>query len=197
MTVPGESSGLRLEVVADVDVDDDLREAAAALCYLTFADWYADDPESEFTVDDWEHTCGGVRVLLHDGAELVAHAAVVPRRIELGDGPTARTFAAGYVEGVAVLPSRQGQGFGTLVMDLANTVLREGFELGVLSTGSWAFYVRLGWERWQGPSYVVRAGIRTRTEDEDDGLLVLRCPASTHIDPTAAITCDERTGDDW
>jgi aminoglycoside 2'-N-acetyltransferase I len=194
----GEGSvALRLEVVDDVDLDDATREAAQALCYLTFADWYADDPDGAFTIDDWQHTCGGVRVLLHDGDELVAHAAVVPREIALGDEAAAHVFAAGYVEGVAVIPSRQRSGFGTLVMDITNEVLRAGFELGVLSTGSGAFYERLGWERWRGPSYVESHGARTRTADEDDGLVVLRCPASLHIDTAVAITCHERPGDDW
>jgi len=193
---PGAIS-LRLEVVDDADLDDEIRAAAEALCYLTFAHWYDDEPDEAFTVDDWEHTCGGVRILLHDGDELVAHAAVVPRSIEVGDGSAAQSYDAGYVEGVAVIPSRQRAGFGTLVVDVTNEVLRDTFELGVLSTSLWSFYRRLGWERWEGPSYVVRAGIRTRTRDEDHGLLVLRCDASKHIDPTSAITCQERAGDDW
>ncbi len=188
---------LRLEVVDDVDLDDEIRASAEALCYLTFAHWYDDEPDEAFTVDDWQHTCGGVRVLLFDGDELVAHAAVVPRAIDLGDDGAARTYAAGYVEGVAVIPSRQHAGLGTIVMDVTNEALRAGFELGVLSTSSWSFYERLGWERWQGPSYVVRSGIRTRTPDEDHGLLVLRCDASKHLDPAAAITSWERVGDDW
>ena len=188
---------LRLEVVDDVDLDVEIRASAEALCYLTFAHWYDDEPDEAFTVDDWQHTCGGVRVLLFDGDELVAHAAVVPRAIDLGDDGAARTYAAGYVEGVAVIPSRQHAGLGTIVMDVTNEALRAGFEIGVLSTSSWSFYERLGWERWQGPSYVVRSGIRTRTPDEDHGLLVLRCDASKHLDPAAAITSWERVGDDW
>jgi aminoglycoside 2'-N-acetyltransferase I len=191
------ASALRLEVVEDSDLDGQTREWAQALCYLTFAHWYDDEPDEAFTVDDWEHTCGGVRILLHDGDELVAHAAVVPRDIHLGDGSLSQTYAAGYVEGVAVIPSRQHVGLGTLLMDVTNEAVREHFELGVLSTSSWSFYERLGWERWGGPSYVVRAGARVRTADEDHGLLVLRCDASKHIDPTSAITCQERDGDDW
>lgn len=188
---------LRLEVVDDVYLDDEVRASAEALCYLTFAHWYDDEPDEAFTVDDWQHTCGGVRVLLHDGAELVAHAAIVPRAIDLGHDDSAHTYAAGYVEGVAVIPSRQHAGLGTIVLDVTNEALRAGFELGVLSTSLWSFYERLGWERWQGPSYVVRSGIRTRTADEDHGLLVLRCDATKHLELTAAITCQERVGDDW
>ena len=36
-----------------------------------------------------------------------------------------------------------------------------------------------------------------RTEDEDDGLMVLRCGPSADIDLAARIVCERRSGDDW
>lgn len=148
----------------------------------------------DFTDDDWAHALGGWHAFIGGAEDVVAHAAVVPRLIVVG----AREFSAGYVEAVAVRPDLQGTGLGSRVMAAINDVVRARFELGVLSTGEWHFYERLGWERWQGPAYVRdRDGALTRAEEEDDGVMVLRCAASAAIDPAAPIACDERGGDSW
>ena len=149
--------------------------------------------EGDFSDDDWAHTQGGCRVVAVDGEAPVSHAAVVPRTIRVGD----RAFRAGYVEGVATRPARQRAGFGAAVMAEVTTVLRTRFELGVLSTSSHAFYQRLGWERWHGPTFVRTGEQLVRTEDEDDAIMVLRFGPSQETDLTAPISCDSRTGDDW
>jgi aminoglycoside 2'-N-acetyltransferase I len=75
--------------------------------------------------------------------------------------------------------------------------VRSTFELGVLSTGLWDFYERCGWERWRGPTFVRHGDGIVRTEDDDDGIMVLRFGRSRSADLTAAITCERRAGDDW
>jgi aminoglycoside 2'-N-acetyltransferase I len=148
----------------------------------------------DFTDDDWAHALGGWHAFLGNADDVVAHAAVVPRPIVIG----AREFSAGYVEAVAVRPDLQGTGLGSRVMAAINDVVRARFDLGVLSTGEWHFYERLGWERWRGPAFVRGGdGRLTRAEEEDDGVMVLRCVASAAVDPTAPIACDERDGDSW
>jgi aminoglycoside 2'-N-acetyltransferase I len=146
-----------------------------------------------FSDDDWEHALGGLHVLVVDNDVAVAHAAVVPRVIEVAG----QAFRAGYVEAVATAPARHGEGLGALAMAEITDVVRRDYELGVLSTDRHAFYARLGWERWRGPTFV-RDGDRTvRTEDEDDGVMILRCGPSAAIDLSAAISCEARSGDDW
>ncbi len=173
-------------VVTDDEIDPGLLVAARGVCATTFGD--------RFSGDDWDHTFGGVRLLLFDEGLLVGHAAVVPRRIGFGE----LTLRAGYVEGVAVLPESQGRGLGSRLMRAANTVIgRDGAEVGVLSTSRRSFYERLGWEPWQGPSFVRRADALVRTPDEDDGLMVLRVSAAPALTSTWPITCDARPGDDW
>jgi aminoglycoside 2'-N-acetyltransferase I len=147
----------------------------------------------EFTGDDWSHTVGGTHLLAVDGEEVFAHAAVVARDLDVGD----RRFRAGYLEGVATAPSRQGSGLGTAVTAEAALVVRQSFELGALSTSAHHFYERLGWERWQGPTFVRDGETRRRTPDEDGGIMVLRFGASTGVDLDASITCAARPGDDW
>jgi aminoglycoside 2'-N-acetyltransferase I len=147
----------------------------------------------DFSDDDWHHTLGGRHVVVTLDGQVLSHAAVVARVLDV-DG---RPLRAGYVEGVATAPHERHRGLGSLVMDGMATTLRESYELGGLSTSAHGFYERLGWERWQGPSYVRDGDDRVRTEDEDAGIMVLRFGPSAGIDLTAAITCEARAGDDW
>lgn len=148
----------------------------------------------EFTDEDWGHALGGWHVVVTGGdGEVLAHAAVVPRVLVVGDRP----WCTGYVEAVAIAPARQGEGLGSLVMVEATRVVRREHEMGGLSTGRHPFYERLGWERWQGPTFVRNGADVIRTEDEDDGVMVLRFGPSAEVDPTASISCGARPGDDW
>ena len=147
-----------------------------------------------FTVEDADHAFGGAHVVMFEGRDVVAHAAVVPRELLVGD----QSFEVGYAEAVAAAPSYQGKGLGSRVMTELNRVLRERYAMGALSTGAHAFYRRLGWERWRGPTHVVTAaGEHVRTEDEDDGVMVLRFGPSETVDLTLPIACHDRPGDAW
>ena len=147
----------------------------------------------DFTEDDWEHALGGVHVLAVDAGEIVGHAAVVSRTLWVGDRP----FPTGYVEGVAIDPSRHGSGLGSRVIADANEVVRTGYEMGGLAASRWSFYGRAGWERWAGPTYVLRGGARLRTPDDDELIMVLRFGPSAAVDLSDPITCDDRSGDVW
>ena len=146
-----------------------------------------------FTEDDWDHALGGWHAVVTDGQRVVSHAAVVLRELEVGD----RTFAAGYVEGIETRADARGEGHGTHAMIEIAKIIRRSFELGTLSTEAHLFYESLGWERWRGPTLVRSATGLTRTEGEDDGIMVLRFGPSASIDLTASMSCDERSGDDW
>jgi aminoglycoside 2'-N-acetyltransferase I len=148
---------------------------------------------ADFSDDDWDHACGGWHVVVTDAGAVVAHAAVVPRVLEVGDRP----LHTGYVEGVATAPARQEEGLGTRAMTEVSALLHHDFEMGALSTGRHCFYEHLGWERWQGPTFVRRGAERVRTEDEDDGVMVLRYGPSAGVDLAAPLVCPARRGDDW
>ena len=149
--------------------------------------------EGDFTDEDWAHTFGGCHLVMFDGATVVSHAAVVGRTIRVAGVD----FRSGYVEGVATRPEQQQKGAGSAVMVAASALIGEQFELGVLSTGLHGFYGRLGWESWQGASFVDDGGRLLRSHDEDDGIMVLRFRRSAGIDLTSAIVCPARPGDDW
>ena len=149
--------------------------------------------DGDFSDDDWEHNIGGQHVVVDEVDGPVAHAAVVPRVLEIAG----RDFRSGYVEGVATVPARQRAGLASVVMAEAGDIIRRHFELGGLSTDRYRFYERLGWERWHGPTFARTGSEATRTQEDDDGVMVLRFGASADVDLRAAISCEARPGDDW
>jgi aminoglycoside 2'-N-acetyltransferase I len=175
---------LPVEVVRTADLSRGRLAAVRALLLDAFG--------GEFSEDDWQHTIGGWHVIVGD-EQTLAHAAVVPRAIEVGSA----LLRTGYVEGVATAPTRQRQGLGTRAMREVGEVLRSEFELGALSTSEHAFYERSGWERWHGPTFVRHGEVRVRTADEDDGIMVLRFGATLALDLDQPICCEHREGDDW
>ncbi len=148
-----------------------------------------------FDEHDWEHALGGTHVLAVEDGEVVGHGSVVGRTLWAGE----RALATGYVEAVATRADRRGRGLATLVMREVGRVVQESYQLGALSdgTGIPGFYQRLGWESWQGPTWVAGPEGPVRTAEDDGSVLVLRTPATGELDPTAALTCDWRAGDVW
>jgi aminoglycoside 2'-N-acetyltransferase I len=160
--------------------------ALRALLHAAFA--------GDFTDDDWAHALGGIHAIIEDVDGVVAHGAVVPRVLDVG---TLR-LTVGYVEAIAVRPDRQRAGLGTAIMRALGDAIARDYPLGVLSSGEWAFYARLGWERWRGQTWVRHPdGRLERSPDDDDGVMILRTPTSPAIDPAWPLTCESRLGDPW
>jgi aminoglycoside 2'-N-acetyltransferase I len=150
--------------------------------------------EGDFPPEDWEHAQGGDHILVvDDDGAVLAHAAVVPRVLEVEERP----FRTGYVEAVATEPDRQRQGHGALAMGAIHEIVRERYELGALGAAVPEFYLALGWETWSGPTGA-RDGIAVlRTEEDDGWVMVLRFGPSASVDLAAPITCEVRSGDYW
>lgn len=153
---------------------------------------FADDGEG-FTEDDWSHALGGWHVVAEDGDVLLSHASVIRRTLEI-DG---KSWDTGYVEAVASDPAHQNEGFGTLVMNVIGAIIQEEYELGALGTGSFHFYERLGWRRWQGPSGVRTLSGVNPTSGDDGFIMVLLTPKTSGIELGGLITCNWRQGDVW
>ena len=124
---------------------------------------------------------------------MVAHASVVPRRLEAAGRP----LRTGYVEGVATAATHRGRGIGSAVMTEIGAVVRAQYELGALGTGAYAFYEALGWERWQGPTFVRRGAELVRTSWDDGAIMVLRFGVTAELDLGTPLSCEARSGDDW
>ncbi|MGY4710716.1 GNAT family N-acetyltransferase [Mycolicibacterium sp. CBM1] len=148
---------------------------------------------AEFTAADWEHALGGMHaVIAHRGA-LIAHAAVVQRRL-LHRGVALR---CGYVEAVAVREDWRGQGLAHAVMDSIEQVIRGAYQIGALSATAAGekIYRPRGWLPWQGPTSVLTPSGLTRTAQDDGAIFVL--PVDVDVDPAAELSCDWRDGDPW
>jgi aminoglycoside 2'-N-acetyltransferase I len=166
-------------------------EIAAIRALLDAAFW--EDEDERFTDEDWQHSVGGIHVVLDLGGEIVAHASVVARELHVAGLP----LRTGYVEAVATAPAEQRRGYGTQVMQAIDEEIRAEYELGALGTGEIEFYERLGWRVWPGPTSVRTADGERRTLDEDGGIMVLLTPATPAIDLNDPISCEWRPGDVW
>jgi len=168
---------------------------------LSAADWTAltDLCVAAFNEDwegYWESIGPGVHVIAEEPERgVVAHAAIVDRLLYPGEA----TLRAGYVEAVAVAPDLQRHGLGTQVMEVIDSMIDEKYELGALGTGSHAFYARLGWVTWQGPTWIrERDGHLERSPDEDGNIMVRLTPMTPpDLDLSLPIAVDWRPGEVW
>jgi aminoglycoside 2'-N-acetyltransferase I len=183
----------RLRRVPTDGLTADEISAIRALVWAAFGTGDEATGHEAFSEEDWEHSIGGLHFVLELDGEIVAHASVVERELHV-DGRPLRT---GYVEAVATRSDLQGRGLGSLVMADVTEYIRERFELGGLGTGRHAFYERLGWLTWKGPSAVRTADGLRATPDDDGYILVLPTPTSSELDLAAPISCDWRPGDVW
>jgi aminoglycoside 2'-N-acetyltransferase I len=147
----------------------------------------------EMSDADWDHALGGIHAMVRDDGQLIGHASVVQRRL-LHRGRALRT---GYIEGVAVIAARRGEGHGGAMMGALEDVIRWAYELGALGAAEQAaeFYAGRDWQRWRGPTSALTPTGIVRTEDEDGSIYVL--PVSAQLDLDDALTCDWRDGEVW
>ena len=159
--------------------------AVRALCDAAFGE--------DFTDADYEHALGGVHALRFDGDRLVAHAALVGRRILHGG----RALRTGYVEAVAVAADRRRRGYGAAVMRALHPYIDRGYPLGALATSDDGapLYAALGWSRWPGPTAVLTPD-GVRPTPGADGVIFVRAVGAT-LDPQRPLICDWRDGDVW
>ena len=167
------------------DLDTEMRQNAYQLVIDAFA--------GEFTDADWEHSLGGMHAVIVQRGALIAHAAVVARRL-LYRGAALR---CGYVEAVAVREDWRGQGLGNAVMDAIEQVIRGAYQVGALSaTGvGEKLYRPRGWLQWRGPTSVLAPDGMIRTPGDDGSIFVL--PVEVDLDPGVDLVCDWRDGDVW
>ena len=177
-------------LVHTADLDNETREGARRMVSEAF--------RGDFTDDDWEHALGGMHALICSHGVLIAHAAVVQRRLLYRDA----ALRCGYIQAVAVREDCRGQGQGSAVMDACEHVLRGAYQLGALATSTMArpMYRARGWVPWRGPTSVLSPGGRIRTPEDDGSVFVYPVGSAlgiTDLDTTAELTCDWRHGDVW
>jgi aminoglycoside 2'-N-acetyltransferase I len=172
-------------LVHTADLDSETRQRVCEMVTAAFA--------GDFTDDDWEHSLGGMHALIWQHGAIIAHAAVVQRRL-LYRGTALR---CGYVEGVAVREDFRGQGLVHALLDGAEQVIRGAYQVGGVSSSDLArgIYAARGWLPWRGPTSVLAPTGPTRTPDDDGAVFVL--PVGISLDTSADLMCDWRAGDVW
>lgn len=179
---------LTARLVHTADLDAETREGARRMVIDAFG-----GSEVDFSAQDWENALGGMHALICDHGNLIAHGAVVQRRM-IHNGSALR---CGYLEAVAVREDWRGQGLAMAVMDALEQVLRGAYQLGALSASEAGtpMYVSRGWLPWRGPTSVLTPDGVTRTPDDDGAVYVL--PVDVDVDTAGELTCDWRQGDPW
>lgn len=140
----------------------------------------------------WEHCLGGIHFLLRYQGRLVSHGSLVPRRfVQAG-----RELNGVYGESMATVKELQGSGLGTVVAALATAHIRLHYEIGAFGASKYHFYERLGWRRWQGPTFVLTED-GPRPAAPDRGSVMALLPAGSTVDLAADLATDWRSGDIW
>jgi aminoglycoside 2'-N-acetyltransferase I len=172
-------------LVHTADLDSETRQRVCQMVTAAFG--------GDFTDDDWEHALGGMHALIWHRGAIIAHAAVVQRRL-LYRGDALR---CGYVEGVAVREDFRGQGLVRALLDGAEQVIRGAYQVGAVSSSDLArgIYAARGWLRWRGPTSALAPTGPIRTPDDDGVVFVL--PVGISLDTSADLMCDWRAGDVW
>jgi aminoglycoside 2'-N-acetyltransferase I len=175
---------IQLEIKHTAQLNQEALTKVRALLEATFGE--------DFSEEDWQHTLGGLHILAWNNHELVGHAAVVQRQLLL----KGRALRTGYVEAMAVHPSKQKQGIGVTLMEQVEQIIRGAYELGALgaSDEGLRLYQKCGWQPWRGRAlaFTPQGIIHTH---EEDCLYILEVDET--IDREADITCEFREGDLW
>lgn len=184
-----EAAVARLRVAQTEEIEAETFERLTALCEAAYEEPFA---------PVWDRVGPGIHVFLEGDGRVLAHAMVVDRRLYIGhEGDLA--LDVGYVENVAAQPGLHGQGHGTLVMREIGRIIGDEYVLGALATGRNAFYARLGWETWRGPTWVrMLDGQRVRSAGQDGDIMVLRTPRTpSDLDLAGPIAVDWRPEEPW
>jgi aminoglycoside 2'-N-acetyltransferase I len=172
-------------LVHTADLDSETRQRVHQMVTDAFA--------GDFTENDWEHALGGMHALICRHNAIIAHAAVVQRRLVYRGS----ALRCGYVEGVAVREDCRGQGLVRALLDGVEQVMRGAYQLGALSSSARArrLYAARGWLPWRGPTSVLAPTGPIRTPEDDGTIFVF--PVGISLDTTADLMCDWRAGDVW
>lgn len=171
-----------LSVIPTGELTCSARDAIVALCTRAFDQDFA---------NLFDFVSDSLHVLAYRDGTLIGHACWAARRLEPAGHAPLRTA---YVDAVATDPAFQGRGVGSAVMERLMAEIQP-YDLGGLSTPRVAFYARLGWERWRGPTAM-------RTDDglvatPDDTVMILRTPTTPPLDTTTLLIADYRPGQAW
>jgi aminoglycoside 2'-N-acetyltransferase I len=114
----------------------------------------------------------GLHVLAYAQSQLVSHAVITTRWLQLGRQPLLKTA---YVDALATAHEFQRRRFGSMVMRHIAWIIQEEYEIACLETERVKFFERLGWQEWRGP-LAGRDGNGLVSTPHQTGIMILRLP---------------------
>jgi aminoglycoside 2'-N-acetyltransferase I len=172
----------KIEVLKRKDLSPSQHLEMISLCSLSYNEDFK--PLLETFMDP-------THVLAYVDKKLVSHALWITRWLEYDHALMLRTA---YIEAVATHPAFQNRGFGTHVMRVVHTKILN-YDMGGLSPSDDRWYMRLGWERWQGPLFIRTSESLLSTPSGD--LMILRLPRTPNLDLKAPLSAEWREGELW
>lgn len=135
----------------------------------------------------------GLHALGRVDGRLVTHAMIMSRTLATPTHPALRTA---YVELVATLPSAQGRGYASTLLQALEAPMAD-WTIGALSPSDAAFYARLGWEMWRGP-LAMRTASGSEPSLPDEEVMIRRLPLTpADLDLAEPLSVEWRRGEVW
>ena len=175
-------SDLDLRVVESNELTPDELEEIIRICSESFG---ADYRPYMDTFVNATHVIG-----YYEG-KIVSHALWITRWLQAEDNPLMETA---YVEAVVTDKPYRERGFASAVMSRLAEEVSE-YELAALCTGFPEFYMRLGWQIWEGPLYIRTQEGMTPTLEEP--VMILLLPSSPELDINSSLSAEWRDGELW
>ena len=182
-------SPTRIRVAQTEELGPDAMSELTNLCEAAFGEPFA---------PVWDRVGPGIHVIVEADGRSAAHAMIVDRRLYLGHEADV-AIDVGYVENVATLPELQGRGHAARAMGEIGRIIGEEYALGALATTRHPFYARLGWETWEGPTWVrTQDGAWARSAGQDGNVMILRTPRTPpDMDLHGPVAVDWRPEEPW
>lgn len=169
--------------ISSQQLTTDQRREIVALCQAVFAE--------DFSIF-FESLGDATHLLVRADRALVAYACWVVRWFHPEGLPPLRTA---YVKAVAVAPECQRRGWGTLMMRRLCEQVAAEYDLLALTTVIPAYYARLGWVQWRGPTAI--RTISGRLPGVGRRPMILRTANTPPLDLDAPLTAAWRADALW
>jgi aminoglycoside 2'-N-acetyltransferase I len=168
------------------DLDPATRTAIIQVCVAAHQE---DDFKNLFTYV----TSGGLHFLAYQDQLLVSHAMVTTRWLQPEGFPPLKTA---YVDAVATVPAKQGQGYGSAVMRRIAEDIHAEYVIACLETDKVGFYERLRWQSWRGP-LAGRSDTGLIPTPDQRGIMILHLSQTPPLDLDSMLTIECQSGRIW
>jgi aminoglycoside 2'-N-acetyltransferase I len=135
----------------------------------------------------------GLHVLAYFQANLVSHAVITTRWLQIARAPLLKTA---YVDALATAPDFQRSRFGSAVMRHLASLSQEEHEIACLETERVKFFERLGWQEWRGP-LAGRSEHGLVPTPSQKGIMILSLPRTPALNLFSLLTIECQKNRIW